>query len=116
MQDLRQRMTNLDRANRVRVRRAKDKKLISRGQLDPAAILDAGEEIVEQWANAQILELLLCIRKVGRVKAQNWLRMHHVSPTRRLHNMTIRERTALATHIGLFQGRTDRARAQFEAA
>lgn len=91
-----QAMDALAKANEIRMLRAAEKKMVRRGYLTVADVLARDEWY---WRSARIIDLLLCVDKVGRVKAERWLRMEMISPERRVGVLTQRERTALVRHI-----------------
>lgn len=86
-------MTNLARANEIRVARAGDKRKIARNELDAGAVL---KNPPEHWATAKVVELLVAVPRVGEVKVKQWCRLVQISPERRLGTMTTRERMLLA--------------------
>lgn len=108
-----QRLEALEAGNQVRIKRAADKKKIARGDLDPAVIL---RTLPSHWAKAKIIDLLLPMRKVGRMKAERWCRYAQVSPTKPLIEMTERQRLSLARHVDIYTGRRDAVRNMLEEA
>lgn len=98
-------------ADRVRSAKAEDKKRIKRGHLDPAKILF---DPPKHWRNAKLLELLLAMPKVGRVKAGKWMRMHHLTATRRICDVPTQQRIRLANHLDVWSGSRDRVRRMME--
>jgi hypothetical protein len=106
---LEQRQTALLKANKVRTDRSADKRAIFRGELDPAKIL---LEVPEYWRSATVADLLLSIRRVGRVKANRWCVMQQMSLTTRLDALSERRRALLARQVSVWsQRRTDMQRA-----
>lgn len=91
-----QRIDALARANQVRFGRAHDKKAIKHGRMDACRLL---HQVPGHWHTASVLELLLAIDHVGDSAAQHWCAMEHITPTRRLGELTARQRAALATRI-----------------
>jgi hypothetical protein len=108
-----QHMEALAYANSIRLARAEDKRKIERGQLSVPAIL---HDVPLHWESAKIIDLLLSMKRCGRVKALNWLRVEKVSEGRRLRDLTERERFALARHVDVWQIiRRDDLRRQMDA-
>jgi hypothetical protein len=105
-------LERFERANELRLARADDKRRIKSGQLDAAVIL---RELPPQWANAKVFELLLAMHRVGRVKATKWLKIHNISPERRINTMPESQRFRLAAHIDAYALKRDRLRRQLEA-
>jgi hypothetical protein len=101
----------LEVANGIRLARAADKKLIKVGRRDAAVIL---RNPPVHWRSAKVIDLLVSMNRVGRRKAGMWLKLHVISPTRRIEEMTKRERFALARNIDVWQGRRDRVRNMME--
>jgi hypothetical protein len=108
-----QRLKNLSRANDVRQRRAKDKRRIERGDLDAMTVL---ESVPRHWRNAKLVDLLLAMPKVGRVKAQKWCRHENVSLSKRIGTMTVQQRQRLIRHVDVWAGRRDSVRRILELA
>jgi hypothetical protein len=106
-----QRMEALLLANEVRMERAQDKRDIRAGKLDARTIL---RDPPVHWHSAKILDLLLEMPKIGRVKANRWLKMEAISPLRRLEQFTPSQRERLARHIDTDTLRRDRLRRQME--
>jgi hypothetical protein len=109
--DLLQHMEALLLANKVRTRRSEDKKDLKFGRLDGRDIL---RNTPSHWESAKVLDLLIALPRVGRVKALRWLNLEHISPERRLSNFTPRQRELLARHLDTYALRRDRLRRQFE--
>jgi hypothetical protein len=91
-----QAMEALVKANKVRMLKAEDKRLIRHGRLSPLAVL---ERPPDHWRNAKVVELLLAMPYVGRRRAAKWLEMVDVLPTKRLGDMTQLKRHSLAGFI-----------------
>jgi hypothetical protein len=106
-----QRMEALLRANEVRIERAQDKRKITNGQLDARVIL---RDTPPHWETAKIIDLLMAMPKVGRVKASKWLRMERISATRPLEEFTEHQRARLCRHMDTQSLRRDRLRRQME--
>jgi hypothetical protein len=106
-----QRMEALLRANEVRIERAEDKKDITFGRKDAREILKAPPA---HWETAKIIDLLLAMPRVGRVKANNWLRLERINPTRQLGEFTEHQRARLCRHLDTQSLRRDRLRRMME--
>jgi hypothetical protein len=91
-----QRMEALAVGNARRMERAADKKKISRGQLDAAAIL---RRPPEHWKTAKAPELLLALPYIGRKKANWMMTLAEINPRRTLENLPVHKREALARLI-----------------
>lgn len=93
---LAQRRDALARANDTRTRRSRMKREIAAGRLSAAVlILDPPE-----WAHTMlVVDLVLAIPYVGRVKARRVLTDHRVSYDRTLGDLTDRQRLTLAAEL-----------------
>ena len=91
-----QTMNALARANEIRGARAKDKKLIKFTLLDPLTILDAPPV---HWQNATVMELLMSMHRVGRLRALKWLEMAGVKEDRKLGDLTPHQRHRLHAFV-----------------
>lgn len=92
-----QRMEALKSANRVRVYRAGLKREVAAGRRSAVDVLARPEELVETM---KVVELLLAVPKVGRVKAHSMLRRHQVSPSKTVGGLSSRQRAALVAELG----------------
>ena len=92
-----QRMEALERANRIRTRRARYKKDLKAGR---ERLLDGLVDPPEWLESAKILDVLLAVPKVGRVKANKILRGCAVSPSKTIGGLSPRQRTELAVAVG----------------
>lgn len=95
---LAQRRTALVRANEVREARAEWKRAPRTGtpRLPPTSLIrDPGDD----FATMTVFDLLLALPKVGRVKADKWLREVRISQTKTLGGMSDRQRDELATKL-----------------
>lgn len=97
---LAQRMTALAEANRVRMHRAHLKREVAAGR---KGLLDLMEH--PDCASMTVVDALLALPRVGRVKAAKVLRRVGISSTRPLDRLTERERVALASHLYDWQAR-----------
>lgn len=87
-----QRASALAHANAIRSARAQWKRDVRTRQADPVAVvLDPPAE----FESMRVLEVLLAMPKVGRVKADVMLRRAGVSPSKRLGGLTVRQRAQL---------------------
>lgn len=101
-----QNMTALERANEIRIARADDKRKLNSGRLRPSTVLV--EPLPAQWANAKIIDLMVSIQRVGRIKASAWLRSNRISATRKLVELTPAQRAKLAEALDAYQQGTFR--------
>lgn len=89
-------------ANASRTARAKDKKLIARGDLAVSTVL---VDPPRHWWSARVIDLLIVLPSIGRTKADHWLRMTQVNPQMPLERLTVRQRTTLARHVDVWVSR-----------
>lgn len=92
---LEQRMSALKEANRIRFIRADLKRGLKAGTVSPAALLDDPD-----CATMKLVDVLLALPKVGRVKANRVLVQCRVSPSKTLDGLTERQRNELFGRIG----------------
>jgi hypothetical protein len=91
-----QRMEALQRANDIRVKRAKLKKDLKDGRVRIEQILDNPPEYV---STAKVFDMLMAVPKFGRVKAARFLNQCRISQSKTVGGLSDRQRTEL---IGLF--------------
>lgn len=93
-----QRMEALQRANRVRTIRSVLKRDLKAGRLDWRDVLVGDEtgHVHADVASMKVLDLVLSIPKVGRVKARKALDVHRISPHKTLAGLSGRQRAELA--------------------
>jgi hypothetical protein len=91
-----QRMEALQRANDIRVRRAKLKKDLKLGRVRIEAILGEPPEYV---LTAKVFDMLMAVPKFGRVKAARFLNQCRISQSKTVGGLSDRQRAEL---IGLF--------------
>jgi hypothetical protein len=96
LRSLDQRMDALQRANDVRVRRAKLKKDLKEGKVGIEKILENPPEYV---STAKVMDILMAVPKFGRVKAARFLNTCRISQSKTVGGLSDRQRTEL---IGLF--------------
>jgi len=92
VRSLDQRMDALQRANDVRVRRAKLKKDLKDGKVKIEQILGAPPEYVE---TAKVIDILMAVPKFGRVKAARFLNTCRISQSKTVGGLSDRQRTEL---------------------
>src|SRR6266478_2884744 len=92
VRSLDQRMDALQRANDVRVRRAKLKKDLKDGRVRIQTILGAPPEFVE---TAKVIAILMAVPKFGRVKAARFLNTCRISQSKTVGGLSERQRTEL---------------------
>jgi hypothetical protein len=88
-------MPALTSANSIRIERASDKRRIKARELSIADVL---REPPRHWETALVIDLLTCVPRIGTTKANAWLHMERVGGHRRLRDLTVRQRYALASH------------------
>ena len=91
-----QRMEALQRANDIRVKRAKLKRDLKDGRVRIEEILDDPPEYV---STAKVFDMLMAVPKFGRVKAARFLNQCRISQSKTVGGLSDRQRTEL---IGLF--------------
>ena len=91
-----QRMEALERANDIRVRRAKLKKDLKDGRVKIETILNAPPEYV---STAKVFDILMAVPKFGRVKAARFLNQCRISQSKTVGGLSERQRAEL---VGLF--------------
>jgi hypothetical protein len=89
---LQQRMEALARGNDVRFRRAVMKRDVRAGRVSALEVLAAPPAFT---LTMKVVDLLLCVPKVGRVKAAKVLHHGRVSPSKTLGGMSERQRLEL---------------------
>jgi hypothetical protein len=96
VRSLDQRMDALNKANDVRVKRAQLKKDLKDGKTKIETILGKPPAYVE---TAKVIDILMAVPKFGRVKANRFLNVCKISPSKTVGGLSERQRTEL---IGLF--------------
>lgn len=94
---LQQRREALESANRVRKYRAGLKREVAAGRRSAVDVLVQPEELV---LTMKVVELLLAVPKIGRVKAHAMLRRLQVSPSKTVGGLSSRQREALVAELG----------------
>ena len=89
---LNQRMDALTRANEIRTQRAQLKRDLKAGRVSIAALLADPPPYLE---TAKVLDMLLAVPKVGRVKANKVLTQCRVSPSKTIGGLSERQRAEL---------------------
>jgi hypothetical protein len=92
VRSLDQRMDALQRANDVRVKRAKLKKDLKDGRARIEAILSDPPAFVE---TAKVIDILMAVPKFGRVKAARFLNTCRISQSKTVGGLSDRQRTEL---------------------
>ncbi len=91
-----QRMDALGKANEVRARRAQLKRDLKAGRVSIGALLLDQPPYLE---TAKVVDMLLALPKIGRVKATKILQSCRVSPSRTFGGLSERQRAELAEHL-----------------
>jgi hypothetical protein len=96
---LAQRMAALDRGNAIRSHRARLKRemKVGTGKRSAADVLAAP---LEEELSMKVVDLLLAIPKVGRVKANKWLVKVRASPSKTIGGISSRQREELLAIVG----------------
>ncbi|MDX6411043.1 MAG: hypothetical protein QOE91_559 [Gaiellaceae bacterium] len=89
-------MEALQRANDIRVRRAKLKKDLKEGRVMIESILNSPPEYV---STAKVFDILMAVPKFGRVKAARFLNQCRISQSKTVGGLSERQRAEL---VGLF--------------
>jgi hypothetical protein len=89
-----QRKAALAEANRIRTRRAGVKRDLKHGRVNARAVLTDPD-----CATAKIVELLLAMPKVGRVKAHRMLTRARISPSKTIGRLSERQRLELLSML-----------------
>jgi hypothetical protein len=89
---LAQRLAALERANEIRTYRAQLKRDVTAGKRSVRDVLLFPEDEVETM---KVVDLLVAVPKVGRVKANKWLSRTRVSPSKTIGGMSERQRREL---------------------
>ena len=93
---LEQRRRALERANEVRVARAKLKNDLASGDADLAPLIVNPPEFV---ASAKVVDLLVSLPRIGQVRARQILGRARIAPTKTLGGLTSRQRGELVNLI-----------------
>lgn len=99
---LQQRMTALDRANHIRIERAHLKDEIRHGAVDAIPILNDPPEIM---LTCKVIDLVVCIPKIGNVKARSILNRCHIGLAKTVGGLSDRQRGELVGVILQRRGR-----------
>ncbi len=99
-----QRMEALQRANQIRTRRAQLKRELRAGRLSVERLLAEPPEYLE---TAKVVDVLLAVPKVGRVKANKVLQQCRISPSKTVGGLSERQRAEL---VALLRERAGRGR------
>lgn len=92
-----QRMSALSRASQVRTGRAQLRRDIADGQVTIDQVLC---DVPDEAATMQVVELLMCQRRWGRVRARKLLKQVPVAENRRLEQLTGRQRDVIIALLG----------------
>ncbi len=89
---LAQRMDALTRANEIRSKRAQLKRDLKGQRVTISQVLVAPPEWVE---TAKVMDMLLAVPKIGRVKVNRLLAVARISPSKTIGGLSERQRTEL---------------------
>jgi hypothetical protein len=96
-----QRMAALRNANRIRSVRAQFKVDVKHGRASVIALL---LDTPEDFASMQVVDAMLAMPKVGRVKVRQILERSRISPSKTIGGMTVRQRTELVSRLRRYEG------------
>lgn len=96
---LKQRMDALRRANDIRSRRAEVKRDVKRDR-DPRPLVDQLRAPHEDFETMKVFDALLAMPKIGRVKANKFLQVARVSPSKTIGGLSYRQRSELMALLG----------------
>lgn len=99
---LAQRMDALAKANVIRSYRKERKGEIASGRL---RVTDVLLDVAPEMETMRVVDLLLAVPKVGRVKAQTMLRREGVSPSKTISGLSTRQRHALVLALARYDRR-----------
>lgn len=91
-----QRMDALSEANRIRTVRSKLKKDIKGGRKSILDILRSPPDDVETM---KLIDLMLAAPKYGRTKAHKVLQKCHISPSKTIGGLSVRQRTEIVSML-----------------
>jgi hypothetical protein len=91
-----QRMEALQRANRIRTRRAQLKKDLKAGRVSIHSLLLEPPEFVQ---TAKVFDMLLAVPKYGRVKVNKVLQQCRISPSKTIGGLSERQRSELVSML-----------------
>ena len=91
-----QRMEALQRANRIRTRRAQLKKDLKAGRVSIHSLLLEPPEFV---LTAKVFDMLLAVPKYGRVKVNRILTHCRISPSKTIGGLSERQRNELVSYL-----------------
>ncbi len=87
-----QRLEALQRANAIRIQRAELKRLLKSGDV---AITDVLADPPEYLLTAKVIDLLLAVPRIGRVKANRVLTGCRIAPSKTVGGLSDRQRSEL---------------------
>lgn len=93
---LAQRMTALQRANEIRIKRASLKRDLKAGRVDIRDLILAPPDYA---STAKVHDLLITVPKYGRVKVNKVLQLCRISPTKTLGGLSARQRRELVSMV-----------------
>lgn len=102
----RQRRDALEEGNRIRSLRAQFKRDVKAGKRSVRALL-LEPECPKDFATMRVVDAILPLPKVGRVKLRKILERARISPSKTLGGMTPRQRTELASWLVPYDNKTN---------
>ena len=91
-----QRMAALERANQIRTRRAKLKRDLRSGKVNPQALLLSPPEYI---LTAKVSDMLMSVPKYGKVKVNKILTQCRISPSKTSGGLSARQRAELVSYL-----------------
>jgi hypothetical protein len=93
---LTQRMAALERANEIRTKRARLKRELRRGRVNPQGLLLSPPDYI---LTAKVSDLLLAVPKYGKVKVNKILSQCRISPSKTIGGLSARQRAELVSYL-----------------
>lgn len=89
---MQQRMSALERANEIRSERAQLKRDLKAGKANARELL---RDPPEWLCTMKVVDMLIALPKIGRVKANKYLNRCRLSPSKTIGGMSVRQRQEL---------------------
>src|ERR687888_212215 len=91
-----QRMAALERANEIRTKRAKLKRDLRTGKVNPQGLLLSPPEYI---LTAKVSDMLMSVPKYGKVKVNKILTQCRISPSKTIGGLSARQRAELVSYL-----------------
>jgi hypothetical protein len=92
-----QRLHALERANEIRALRARLKEDLKAGRVDVVELLE--RPVPDDLATMRVVDLLLAVPKLGRVKVHAALKRCAISPSKTLGGLSVRQRWEIVARL-----------------